>query len=192
VAWILAEASTGASLTSTGLFAAPSAPGTYHVIATSLLNPNRYAMATVVVEGGLAIDPREATLLPGASLLFDPSVPGHSGPSVGWTVPPGSGTFHGNLFTAPLAPGRYTLTATSLADANLSAQAVVTVKDTDLDGDGRTRLDFDDLAALADAFGTGADKADFDGDGQVGEADVALFLSRFEADPDLKVDGKGL
>jgi len=66
-----------------------------------------------------------------------------------------------------------------VSEPGLAAQVTVTVKTTDLDRDARTLLDFDDLARLADAYGTRSEDADFDGDGWVGEADVALFLTRF-------------
>jgi hypothetical protein len=59
----------------------------------------------------------------------------------------------------------------------------VTVKSTDLDGDGVTDLDFDDTARFADSYGTGDAAADFDGDGQVGPADLALFLGRLGGEP---------
>lgn len=179
VAWAVAEGAAGGVLSSTGLYAAPAAPGTYHVIATSLLNPGRRSEATVVVKEGLCIDPAAATLLPGATLLFNPSVPGHTSQAVAWKVPAGAGTFQGNLYTAPGTPGSYVLTATSVSGPGFQAQVTVTVKTTDLDRDARTLLDFDDLASLADAYGTPSEDADFDGDGWVGEPDVALFLTRF-------------
>ncbi|MBB6051158.1 Ig-like domain-containing protein [Armatimonas rosea] len=51
VTWSVQE-STGGSISSSGLYTAPSTAGTYHVIATSVADPSKSAIATVTVQAG--------------------------------------------------------------------------------------------------------------------------------------------
>jgi hypothetical protein len=183
VAWSLDEADRGGWTGSTGLFAAPLTPGVYHVRATSLLAPSHSAVAQVTVLGGPALNPAKKVLLTGDSVTFRATVPAQGDPSMTWSVQegPAGGSMQGATYTAPAAAGTYTVVATRVADPTQTAQATVTVRTTDLNGDGQTYLDFADLAILADAYGASApvEKADLNGDGVVDDADLALFLSRF-------------
>ncbi|BDU76978.1 M4 family metallopeptidase [Mesoterricola sediminis] len=181
VVWSLAERGGGAVGT-TGLYAAPLAAGTYHVIATSVADPAKRGVATVTVVDGVAVDPPSATLLVGGTCSFRATVPGRGNADVDWKVEEGStgGTVVNGLYTAPATPGTYHVKVTSVAQPSLSAVVDVKVKTADLDGDGTTALDFEDMAILADSYGqTGADlPADVNGDGRVDEQDEAQVLAK--------------
>jgi hypothetical protein len=60
-------------------------------------------------------------------------------------------------------------------------EATVVVRGVDLDGDGSSAWDFQDLALMADAWGAAEApvQADFNGDGRVDDLDLTLFLARF-------------
>ncbi|MBI3946213.1 MAG: hypothetical protein HY321_09865 [Armatimonadetes bacterium] len=48
--WSIREGETGGAISMDGLYTAPGDPGVYHVVATSAADPNRFGMATVVVD----------------------------------------------------------------------------------------------------------------------------------------------
>jgi len=52
VTWSIQEGNSGGTVSSTGLYTAPSTPGTYHVIATSVYDPAHSGTATISVETG--------------------------------------------------------------------------------------------------------------------------------------------
>jgi hypothetical protein len=52
VTWSVKEGSTGGSITSSGVYTAPSVAGTYHVVATSNADPTQSAIALVIVNPG--------------------------------------------------------------------------------------------------------------------------------------------
>jgi hypothetical protein len=54
VTWTVQEGSAGGAVTTAGLYTAPAAPGTYHVVANSVADLSKSATATVTVEGGNA------------------------------------------------------------------------------------------------------------------------------------------
>jgi acyl-coenzyme A thioesterase PaaI-like protein len=49
VSWSVLEGSAGGTVSSSGAYTAPSGPGTYHVVATSVADPSKSASASVVV-----------------------------------------------------------------------------------------------------------------------------------------------
>jgi len=49
IVWSVQEASTGGSITTSGLYTAPSSAGTFHVVATSVADSSQHAVATVSV-----------------------------------------------------------------------------------------------------------------------------------------------
>jgi len=53
VTWAVAEPG-GGTITAAGFYTAPGAPGTYHVVATSQLDPTQTAAATITVQAGSA------------------------------------------------------------------------------------------------------------------------------------------
>lgn len=130
-----------------GRFTAPSAPGTVTVTATSATNPDRKGSATVTVvcpqgqvefRGACAtiaveVSPEAVTLEPGELARFSATVANASDPRVSWgtsggTVTQPSAVDAGGLYTAPEAPGTYTVTAVSVQDPTKSASATVTVE----------------------------------------------------------------
>jgi hypothetical protein len=125
--------STIGTITSAGIYTAPSQTGNYTVTATSVANTAMSANATVTV-GALAITPASVLLAPSATQQFTAPVEGFSNSSVNWSV---DGIAGGNssvgmisatgLYTAPTATGGHTITAASAADTSVTANAAVTV-----------------------------------------------------------------
>ena len=120
---------TGGSVSSTGLYTAPSTPGTYTVTATSVADPTQSASATVTVNApvAIAISPAVLSLSLGGTQQFTATVTGTTNTAVTWSASGGTISASG-LFTAPaVLVGIYTVTATSVADPTKSASALVTV-----------------------------------------------------------------
>ncbi len=120
----------GGTVTSSGLYLAPSAAGTYTVTATSAADSTKSASAVVTVpqpaQVSISVSPGTASLQSGAQQQFVASVSGSSNTAVAWSASGGTVTASG-LYVAPSAAGTYTVTATSAADSTKSASAVVTV-----------------------------------------------------------------
>ena len=76
----------------------------------------------------VVIEPREVTLAPGATQQFTATVLNSPNTAVTWSATDGSITQNG-LYTAPLTPGMYTVTARSKQDPARSATASVTVSE---------------------------------------------------------------
>ncbi|WLT30994.1 glycosyl hydrolase family 18 protein [Geothrix sp. PMB-07] len=128
VTWTVQESGGGTVVG--GLYTAPAAAGTYHVVATSAADVSKSATATVKVSAqgvGVTIAPSAITLKTGQTQQFTATVTGASNTAVTWTA--SSGTISANgLYTAPATAGSYTVTATSAADGTQSATAAVTVQ----------------------------------------------------------------
>src|SRR3954463_7098532 len=66
VAWSIAEGSAGGTIYPEGVYIAPLAEGTWHVVAASVADPARSATATITISGAvMAIDPPAATVAAG-------------------------------------------------------------------------------------------------------------------------------
>ena len=120
---------TGGTVSATGLYTAPSTPGTYTVTATSAADSTQSASATVTVSApvAVAISPSVLTISLGGTQQFTATVTGTSNTGVTWSASGGTITPSG-LFTAPpTLIGVYTVTATSVADPTKSASATITV-----------------------------------------------------------------
>src|ERR1700688_4657998 len=126
VAW----SASGGTITTNGLYVAPSAAGTYTVTATSAADSTKSASAVVTVaqpqQVAISVSPDAASIQSGAQQQFIASVSGSSNTAVAWSASGGTITISG-LYVAPSAAGTYTVTATSAADSTKSASAVVTV-----------------------------------------------------------------
>jgi len=76
VSWAVAEA--GGGTVTNGIYTAPPAEGTYHVVATSAADPTKSAQATVTIGpdrvAGVTMAPLGATLLPGGAQPFAATV----------------------------------------------------------------------------------------------------------------------
>lgn len=133
--WSVLEGPPGGSVTRSGVYTAPAAEGTYHVVATSRAEPSKTASATVTVtasSGSVAvtINPTTATLTTGASQTFSCGVIGSTDWACTWSVQEGSSggsVTSGGVYTAPTTPGTYHVVATSNADPSKTATATVTV-----------------------------------------------------------------
>jgi hypothetical protein len=126
VAW----KATGGTVTTTGLYTAPSTAGTYTVSATSAADSTKSASATITVsqpaQVSISVSPYTANIQTGGQQQFTASVSGTSNTGVAWKATGGTVTTTG-LYTAPFTAGTYTVTATSSADSTKSASATVTV-----------------------------------------------------------------
>lgn len=124
VVWSVQGASAG-SITSSGIYTAPSAVGTYQVTASVKENPSLSATATVKVSDGavVSVTPAAPSVEAGDQIKLAATVIGGSG-TVQWSVQSGGGTIaQDGTYTAPATPGTYTVTA-SLADRPNSATTV--------------------------------------------------------------------
>ncbi len=120
---------TGGSISSGGLYTAPSTAGTYTVQATSVADNTKSASATVAVSAAvvtISISPTSASLATGGTQQFTATVSGTTNTAVTWSVTGGS-ISSGGLYTAPSTAGTYTVQATSVADNTKSASATVAV-----------------------------------------------------------------
>jgi hypothetical protein len=118
----------GGSISATGLFTAPTTPGTVHVTATAVADPTRSATSTVTVteQVGVTVSPTAAALIPGGTQTFVATVTGSTNTGVSWGTSGGAIT-DGGVYTAPPDAGVYSVTATALANPARSASAMVTV-----------------------------------------------------------------
>ena len=123
-------AASGGTISSTGMYKAPSAAGTYSVTATSAADPTKLSSATVTVvaqpQVSISISPTTSSLQTGAQQLFVAMISGTSNTAVTWSASAGTIASNGT-YTAPGAAGNYTVTAVSAADPTKSASAVVSV-----------------------------------------------------------------
>ena len=118
----------GGTISSTGLYKAPSATGTHTVTATSAADPTKSSSATITVAAqvSIAISPTTSSLQGGAQQLFVAIISGTSNTVVTWSASAGTIASNGT-YTAPSAAGNYTVTAVSVADPTKSASAAVSV-----------------------------------------------------------------
>ena len=129
--WTVDEGNAGGTISAGGLYTAPAIAGTYHVTVTAAADTTKHVSATVVVAApvSIAINPKTAALLTGATQQFAALVSNASNTSVTWTITEsGGGSVNASgLYTAPSAAGTYHVVATSVADASKSDTATVTV-----------------------------------------------------------------
>ena len=123
---------TGGTVSSAGLYTAPSSAGTYTVTATSAADTTKKASATVTVTStaavAVSISPTSTALAPNANTTFTATVSNSSNTAVTWSASGGtiSGTGNSITYTAPSSTGSYTVTATSMADTSKQASATIT------------------------------------------------------------------
>ena len=129
VTWSVAGLGT---IDSAGLYTAPSTVDGASVIvtATSTVKPSAHATATVTLPTvPFSITPAAIAVAPSATHTFSATISGLSSNQVNWAVQgTGGGTItNTGLYTAPSAIGTVHLIATSKANANYTAEAVVVV-----------------------------------------------------------------
>ena len=119
---------TGGTISSAGLYTAPSTAGTWTVKATSVADPTKSASATATVNApvSVSISPASATTTTNGTAQFSATVTGSTNTAVTWTATGGTVSSTG-MFTAPSTAGTYTITATSAADTSKYASASITV-----------------------------------------------------------------
>ncbi len=135
VTWSVQEGAGGGTV-SAGLYTAPATAGTYHVVATSVANTSKSAVAAVTVALpviAVSISPQIAETAPAGALSFTATVTGAvSGQStaVTWSIQEGAGggtVDASGHYTAPMTEGTYHVVATSVADPSKSSAANVGV-----------------------------------------------------------------
>ena len=119
--WSVEEGDFGGTVTTTGLYAVPEHPGTFHVTATLLADASKSAAAAVnVVASGFTPTAAMQVVRSGhtATLLKDGRVliVGGAGDNTAELFDPASGAFS---FTGPLVAGRSGATATLLSDGRV-------------------------------------------------------------------------
>jgi hypothetical protein len=121
------------TITSAGVYTAPTAIGSHTVTATSTADTSATASASVVVST-IAVTPATATMIASTTQQFTANVPGASNASLTWSV---DGTAGGNstvgqisasgLYTAPAQSGSHTITVASASNPSFNATATVSV-----------------------------------------------------------------
>jgi hypothetical protein len=120
------------SIDSAGLYTAPSNIDGASVVvtATSTVKPSAHGTAAVTLPTiPFSITPAAIALAPGATHTFGATITGLSSSQVDWTIQgTGGGTItNAGLYTAPATIGTVHLVATSVANTNYSASAMVVV-----------------------------------------------------------------
>lgn len=119
VTWSVQEGSTGGTVSSTGLYTAPSTAGTYHVVAVSNADNGKSAMAIVTATPASATAPVITSFTVDASSLATTGMCtllwNVTGPA-SVSISPNVGAVTGNVIAvSPLANTTYTLSATNSA-----------------------------------------------------------------------------
>lgn len=132
VTWSVRGGDANGTITSSGVYTAPTQGGTYTVIATSVADPTKTGIATVTVTPvDVVIAPGDQSTYSTGSVAFSASVTGTAGnKAVTWSVEGGdaNGTITDEgVYTAPASGGTFTVVATSVADPAKKATAQVTV-----------------------------------------------------------------
>ncbi len=131
VTWSVQEGAAGGSITSAGVYTAPQAIGTYHVVATSQADNTKSAMASVNVPPvSVSITPAMDTLGPSGKRTFVAVVGGTNNTAVTWSVLEGAagGAIDAiGDYVAPTAQGTFHVVVTSAADPMMNAIASITI-----------------------------------------------------------------
>ena len=143
---------TGGSISTSGLYTAGTAAGSFTATATSVQDPTKNASATITIPSvqvnvSVSVSPTSATIQPNGTQQFAATVTGASNTSVTWTATGGTVSSSG-LYTAGTTTGSFTVTAISVQDATKSASAAVTIFITSSGARPRIILDAPTLATL--------------------------------------------
>lgn len=138
VSWRVKESTGCGSVSSAGVYTAPTAATTCHVVATSVSDTTRTDEATVVVTAAAApsvvtisMNPTTLTMDACTAHTFAATVSGSSDTAVVWSITEGSagGQVSGGVYTAPSTPGTYHVVATAHASTSAKVTATVTVNE---------------------------------------------------------------
>jgi hypothetical protein len=133
VSWNVVGGKTNGTITPNGVYTAPSANGSYTVMATSLADGSKTSSATVTVTSApqvaVSISPPSVTIAAGQKQHFAATVSGSADQSVNYSVlEAAGGTVDGaGNYAAPLGSGVYHVVVASNADPTKTATATVTV-----------------------------------------------------------------
>lgn len=135
VAWSVQEGAAGGTVTASGVYSAPAAEGTFHVIAASEADASTVQVATVTVRAeapavSVAVTPSSSAVDACQAVAFSATVSGATNQGVTWSVkegPSGGTITPDGVYTAPTSAGTYHVVATSLADPARTAEGPVTV-----------------------------------------------------------------
>lgn len=121
------------TVSSSGLYTAPSSEGSHTVTASSSADKSASASASVAVFT-FALSPQVVTVAPSSTQQYTATIQGISNAAVNWSVDgvaggnASSGTItSGGLYTAPSGIGPHTITASSATDASATQTAQLTV-----------------------------------------------------------------
>lgn len=132
VTWSVQGGDTKGTITSAGVYTAPTAGGTYTVVATSVTDPAKKATAQVTVTAvGVKVNATDTTVDQGATTTLSAEVTGAPSAAVTWSASDGSISADG-VFQAPDRKGTVTVTATSVTDPSKKATASISVRDVQL------------------------------------------------------------
>ena len=127
-------AATAGTISSSGLFTAPSTMPASSAVTVTAKGPGGSASAKVTLVAlppvAVSVSPATASLSTGAKQAFKVTVSNATNTAVTWTASCGtlsSATANPVTYTAPTAAGSCTVTATSQADSTKTAKAIVTV-----------------------------------------------------------------
>lgn len=136
VTWSVQEPSGCGSISAAGVYRAPSAGATCHVVATSVADRSKSDVATVTVTPPpppvtISLNPATATVDACKTSTFSATVSNSTDKVVVWSVAEtGGGTVSSaGVYTAPSTAGTYHVVATAHASAAAVARATVTVRD---------------------------------------------------------------
>lgn len=130
VTWSVQEGSAGGSISTAGVYTAPNAAGTYHIVATG---PASTAVATVIVPTvSISVSQNSIRIALNATYPMSTlvSVQGTVNTALGWSVQEGAtgGTINGaGMYTAPGTAGAYHVLVQSAADATVKGMIAVDV-----------------------------------------------------------------
>ena len=133
VAWSVQEGAAGGSVTASGVYKAPAAEGTYHVVAASNADATMFKVATVTVSaalGAVAITPSSSAVDACQTVAFSATVSGSANQGITWSVREGASggsITPAGVYTAPSSAGTYHVVAASLADPTRTAEGSVAV-----------------------------------------------------------------
>lgn len=133
VIWSVREGTAGGTITSAGMYTAPSTPGQFHVVVTSASDTTASINVGVTIANpAVYIFPQSLNLLPGSARTLNATVLGSMDDRVTWAVQegnPGGSISSDGVYTAPQDKGEYHVVATSVAFSGASATATVTITD---------------------------------------------------------------
>ncbi len=115
------------TVSSEGVFTAPSSPANSNISVISQADPSQTYAFTLEAVAPVVVAPATATLPVGGTLAFTTTLTGFVNSAVIWTCNGGVITAEG-VFTAPMASGVITITATSIEDSSQNGTATVSVR----------------------------------------------------------------